>query len=225
MSVSCGEAHSLLFDYGGFPPESYEYTYSAPGAPDVAARVSSLLAAAGVKTTQDPKRGWDHGVFVPLKLMFPDARVPVVALSLHSSLDPELHINIGRALAPLREEGVLIIGSGMSFHNFGYFFARDARTRESGVRHSKIWNDYLVDTLVSGSHPREEQLARLKAWTTGPSGTEAHPLRQEEHLIPLHVVLGAAAEGDKCSLVGEPGKGGRGLPDMAFSNFEWRPVD
>lgn len=223
--MSSGESHPLLFDYGGFPREAYEYTYPAPGAPAVAARVSSLLASIGVDTQHDSKRGWDHGVFVPLKLMFPDASVPVVAMSLQSSLDPEIHTDIGRALAPLRDEGVLIIASGMSFHNFGYFFARDARTRDSGVRHSRVWNDYLVDTLVSGSHPREQQLDRLKAWETGPSATEAHPLGQEEHLIPLHVVLGAAGEEDRCSLVGQPGKGAGGLPDVALSNFEWRPAD
>jgi aromatic ring-opening dioxygenase catalytic subunit (LigB family) len=141
VSIGSGETHSLLFDYSGFPPETYTYTYPAPGSPDLACRVAELLSAYGVPTRLDPSRGWDHGTFVPLKLMFPHADVPVVALSLHSSLDPDLHINMGRALAPLRSEGVFIIGSGMSFHNFAYFFTRDSAIKALGVQHSYQFNN------------------------------------------------------------------------------------
>lgn len=223
VSVSSGDTHPLLFDYSGFQPEAYKYTYPAPGSPALAQRVSSLLSAAAISSKKDLSRGWDHGTFVPLMLMYPDATVPVVALGLHSSLDPELHIRIGRALSPLRDEGVLIIGSGMSFHNFGYFFARDVKTREQGQRHSQVWNDYLVDTLVTGGHSREEQVNRLSAWATAPSATAAHPLGQEDHLLPLHVLLGAADERDTCSVIVHSDEKSALLP-FATSNFEWKSV-
>lgn len=222
VSIGSGETHSLLFDYSGFPPETYTYTYPAPGSPDLACRVAELLSAYGVPTRLDPSRGWDHGTFVPLKLMFPHADVPVVALSLHSSLDPDLHINMGRALAPLRSEGVFIIGSGMSFHNFAYFFTRDSAIKALGVQHSYQFNNFLTETLVTGNLSREDQISRMCQWTSAPSAREAHPIRQEEHLIPLHVVFGAAdMERDECRLVGSSATD---KTTIAVSNFEWRPI-
>lgn len=202
VSVTSGVSPSLLFDYGGFPPESYKYEYPAPGSPMLASRVSELLSTCEIPVNLDESRKWDHGVFVPMMLMYPAANIPVVSLSLQAPLDPQLHIRIGRALAPLRNEGVLLIGSGMTFHNFDYFFTRDSKKREIGIRHSHIWNDYLLETLKSGNISREEQLTRLGSWSTCPSAIEANPLGREEHLIPLLVVLGAADEEDECSLLG-----------------------
>ena len=199
VSVSTGESHPLLFDYGGFPPESYKYKYPAPGHPDLARNVMSLLQEADINVKSDAKRGWDHGVFIPLMLMFPEAAIPVVALSLHSSLDPAMHIRIGRALAPLRSQGVLIVGSGASFHNFGYFFARSEADKKAGVQHGTTWHNYLVETLTSTAISREERLDRLINWSSGPSAFDAHPRGQEEHLIPLHVVAGAALAEDDSS--------------------------
>jgi len=189
VCISSGSSHPLLFDYGGFPPESYKYQYNAPGNPELADKIQELLKGAGIKSSKDSKRGWDHGVFVPLMLMFPAADIPVVAMSLQSSLDPSLHIKIGKALSVLREEGVLIIGSGASFHNFDYFFSRNP---EPGVKHSAAFNTWLVSTSTSSSLTPEERLAEFAKWSSAPSALECHKLGQEEHLIPLHVVAGAA---------------------------------
>src|SRR5690349_3450169 len=138
----------MLYDYYGFPPASYEIQWPAPGEPALAARVQELLGKAGVPSATDHERGFDHGTFVPLKLTYPDANIPTVQLSLKAGLDPAEHLAIGRALAPLRDEGVFIIGSGMTFHNLRAFrdprsqpvaetfdaWLRDAATAEPGER-------------------------------------------------------------------------------------------
>ena len=111
----------MLFDYTGFPPHTYELSWPAPGNPALATRVQQLLGAAGIPSAADPKRNFDHGTFVPMLLVDPDATLPTLQLSLDRSLDPVRHIAIGRALAPLRDEGVLILGSGMSYHNMRGF--------------------------------------------------------------------------------------------------------
>jgi aromatic ring-opening dioxygenase catalytic subunit (LigB family) len=111
------ERPGLIYDYYGFPPETYRLEWPAPGAPWLAERGAALLREAGLPSAIDPQRGFDHGVFVPLKVAFPDAEVPTVQMSLHASLDPALHVAAGKALAPLRDDGVLVLGSGMSFHN------------------------------------------------------------------------------------------------------------
>src|SRR5579871_3762788 len=122
LTVSTAEHPALIFDYYGFPPETYQLTWPAPGAPDIAQRVRELLRREGLAAAQDPARGYDHGVFVPLKVAFPQADIPVVTLSLVNSLDPAVHLALGRALTPLRDEGILILGSGMSFHNLRAYF-------------------------------------------------------------------------------------------------------
>lgn len=207
----------LYFDYGGFSPESYEYTYPAPGSPDIANKVCRLLKTANIPCAKDTKRGWDHGVFVPLKLMYPDANVPVVAMSIHTSLDPAFHVNMGKALAQLREEGVLIIGSGASFHNFDYFFTRDQSKRAQGMRHSHTFNNYLIETLTSDQVSAEDREARLVDWATAPSARDCHKVNQEEHLIPLHVIAGAGRCGQGTALGPVSGS-----DEFAISNFEWR---
>ena len=193
VSVTSGSSHPLLFDYSGFPPESYQYTYPAPGSPALAEQISQLLGDRNIPCALDTSRGWDHGVFVPLMLMYPEANIPVVEMSLVESLDPLTHLNIGKALAPLREQGVLIVGSGMSSHNFDYFFTRSAEKKARGVQHSQVFDKLLVDTLTgSPSLSQQEQLTVLQNWSQAPSATEVHPLGQEEHLIPLHVAFGAS---------------------------------
>lgn len=141
-TVTTSAAPPLLFDYYGFPPETYELTWPAPGYPALASRVKTLLDDDGFRTSQDGARGFDHGVFCPLKLTFPDADVPVVQLSLVEGLDPETHLAMGRALAPLRREGVLIVGSGMSFHNMGGFMSEDEAPKEA----SKEFDAWLAET-------------------------------------------------------------------------------
>lgn len=171
----------LLFDYSGFPPHTYELEWAAPGAPSLATRIRTLLSIAGIESETETKRGFDHGVFVPLKVAYPDAQIPTVQLSLQAGLDPEAHLAIGRALAPLRDEGVLIIGSGLSFHNMGAY--KSGR----GGPASKAFDAWLSSVVGKDAATRDAELA---AWSMAPSARESHP--REEHLLPLMVAAGAA---------------------------------
>jgi aromatic ring-opening dioxygenase catalytic subunit (LigB family) len=171
----------MLYDYYGFPAASYEIQWPAPGEPALAARVQQLLGAAGFQTASDSQRGFDHGTFIPLKLTYPDANVPTVQLSLKAGLDPAEHLAIGRALAPLRDEGVFIIGSGMTFHNLRAF--RDPRSRPI----AETFDAWLQDVATRPAVERDRALAN---WSIAPMAREAHP--REEHLIPLMVIAGAA---------------------------------
>jgi aromatic ring-opening dioxygenase catalytic subunit (LigB family) len=177
------EKPQLIFDYTGFPEETYRLTWPAPGDPELAVRVSGLLKQAGLPAGVSASRGFDHGVFVPLKVAFPEAQVPVVTVSLAGSLDPALHLAAGRALAPLRDEGVLIVGSGMSFHNLrGYF-------RPETPERARAFDAWLTRAVES---PEVERSALLTKWRQAPFATYAHP--REEHLIPLMVASGAGGE-------------------------------
>ncbi len=175
------EQPPLLFDYYGFPQHTYELRFDAPGSPALAARASQLLREAGFAAAPDPQRGYDHGVFVPLKVAWPEADVPVVEMSLDRSLDPALHLAAGRALAPLRDEGVLILGSGMSFHNMrGY-------GNPASTEPSQTFDQWLTQAAGSGAENRAEALSH---WAEAPGGRFSHP--REEHLLPLMVAAGAA---------------------------------
>lgn len=180
-TVMTASRPTMLYDYHGFPPESYEIQWPAPGDPALAVRVQELLGAAGFQTASDARRGFDHGTFVPLKLTYPDANVPTVQLSLKTGLDPAEHIAMGRALAPLRDQGVFIIGSGMTYHNMRGF-------RDPGGRPvSEAFDAWLRESATA---PTEERDKRLTEWLRAPSARQAHP--REEHLLPLMVVAGAA---------------------------------
>src|SRR5690606_35562565 len=143
----------MFYDYYGFPPASYEIEWPAPGDPALAARVQELLGAAGFATATDSTRGFDHGTFIPLKLTYPDASIPTVQLSLKASLDPAEHLAIGRALAPLRDEGVFIIGSGMTFHNLRDFL--DPRSRPI----AETFDRWLRDAATLPAAERDRALA------------------------------------------------------------------
>ena len=171
----------MLYDYGGFPAFTYEIQYSAPGSPDVAARVGELLDAAGIPNRADPRRGFDHGVFAPLYVMYPDARVPVLQLSLRHGYDPEAHLAAGRAIAPLRDEGVLIVGSGLTYH--------DLRNFGPSAQAPSAEFDHWLDEALVHADP-EERTRRLLSWTDAPSARASHP--SEDHLAPLFVAVGAA---------------------------------
>lgn len=179
-TVMSSAAPPMLYDYYGFPPESYEITWPAPGAPALAQRVRSLLAGAGFESAENAERGFDHGTFVPLKLAYPKADVPTVQLSLKRGLDPKEHLALGRALAPLRDEGVFIVGSGMTFHNLRAFGPQSSIVAEA-------FDGWLRDAATL---PEAERDAKLSEWTKAPAARQAHP--REEHLIPLMVIAGAA---------------------------------
>lgn len=173
----------MLYDYYGFPPESYQITWPAPGAPALASRVRALLDTAGLGSAEDPGRGFDHGTFVPLKLTYPDASVPTLQMSLVAGLDPAQHLALGRALAPLRDEGVFIVGSGLSYHNMRGF--RDPAARPL----SETFDRWLREAATAAPADRDRALAQ---WSTAPAARQAHP--REEHLLPLMVVAGAAGD-------------------------------
>src|SRR5258706_2552353 len=172
---------SMIYDYSGFPENTYQIRYAAPGAPALAERVHGLLKIAGIAARLDPARGFDHGAFVPMAVIYPDASVPLVQLSLKRGLDPEAHLAAGRALAPLRNEGVLIVGSGSSYHNLRML---GPESKEP----SAAFDDWLERTL-EGTNFDERTLA-LTSWESAPSARVAHP--REEHLLPLMVAVGAA---------------------------------
>jgi aromatic ring-opening dioxygenase catalytic subunit (LigB family) len=185
FTVGSSPRPPLIFDYYGFPEATYRLRFDAPGSPALAKRVRELLGGAGFPTAEDSERGYDHGVFVPLLLATPRADIPVVQLSLRTDLDPQAHLAAGRALAPLRDEGVLIVGSGMSWHNMrGFSPAFTAK--------SEAFDAWLAQAL-SDPAGRDEAIRR---WDRGPFAREAHP--REEHLAPLFVAAGAAE--------GEPGR-------------------
>jgi len=183
FTVSTAPHPELIFDYYGFPPHTYQLTWPAPGDPELAHRVKVLLEEAGLPAAESATRGYDHGVFVPLKVAFPQAQVPVVTLSLVSSLDPALHIAAGRALAPLREEGVLILGSGMTFHNLRAYM------QPQTLGFSRIFDHWLTEAI---EQPEPVRTAQLAQWSHAPNAVFAHP--REEHLIPLMVAAGAGGE-------------------------------
>ena len=186
IQISSSAKPSMYYDYYGFPSESYTYQYPAPGEPALAQKIQNLLTSNGLKSELNGKRGFDHGVFVPLMLMFPDADIPVVSVSLHGSLDAVTNIRIGEALAPLRDEGILLLGSGYSFHNLPAFFNPSQETYEASIQ----FNDWLKDTLLhSGSNAKA--IEKLQNWSKAPGGRVCHP--REEHLLPL--LMAAAAGG------------------------------
>jgi len=174
----------MIYDYGGFPEYTYHIHYDAPGDPALAARVKALLEASGIAAQLDPERGFDHGAFTPLNVIYPNADVPVVQLSLKTGLDPATHLGMGRALSSLRDEGVLIVGSGLSYHNLREFFS----PRAWGP--SKEFDAWLNGALLGGSSADRSKL--LAAWKSAPSARAAHP--REEHLLPLMVAVGAAGD-------------------------------
>ena len=182
-TITSGTAPELIYDYYGFPPHTYALQYPAPGSPALAQRICGLLADAGLASAEDPQRGFDHGVFIPLMLAFAQADIPVVELSLQNTLDPALHLAIGAALAPLRADNVLIVGTGMSYHNLGHFMNGSPVTDQP----AKAFDTWLSATI---SAPAPERNLRLTQWAQAPGARLCHP--REEHLLPLMGAAGAA---------------------------------
>ncbi|MEQ8664200.1 MAG: class III extradiol ring-cleavage dioxygenase [Rhodospirillales bacterium] len=186
VSFSGGAHPDLVFDYYGFPPETYDYTYPAPGAPDLARTVAAHLADAGIDSDLDAERGYDHGTFVPMMLMRPDADLPILQMSLLASLDPAGHIAVGKALAPVLDAGVALIGSGLSFHNLRALLRGESVPEGDDV----AFDDWLNETLSGPDLDGATREQRMTDWEAAPGARSCHP--REEHLLPLHVCFGAA---------------------------------
>ncbi|ACT60231.1 DODA-type extradiol aromatic ring-opening family dioxygenase [Hirschia baltica] len=184
FTVSAAPKPQMIFDYSGFPPHTYELSFPAPGHPELAHKVTDLLSKAGIASKIDEERGFDHGVFIPLLVAFPDADIPVVSMSVCSNLDPQQHIEAGKALESLRDEDVLIIASGMSYHNMRAFFTPAATS--PSIKFDKWLTDSLTHTK------RSDRENALSNWQSGDAALNAHP--REEHFIPLMVALGAGGE-------------------------------
>lgn len=181
FAVSSAKNPPMIYDYSGFPAHTYQLQYPAVGSPELAARVQELLKNAGIVCAENPFRGFDHGAFVPLMLMYPNAHVPVVTLSIKTDYSASEHIQMGEALAPLRDEGVLIIGSGYTYHNMrGY-------GRPESMQASIEFEAYLSDAV---SQPQELRKQRLIDWQQAPFARACQP--REDHLVPLFVAAGAA---------------------------------
>ena len=181
IAINAMDNPSLLYDYYGFPPETYEIDYRASGSPELAQKISDLFTLAAINHRLDKERGWDHGVFIPLKIMVPQAEIPIVSISLHPQLDPVLHHRVGEAISQLREDGVLVVGSGMSFHNLRQF--------TSSKKSSMEFDNWLDQALTQ---PKSERAAALAQWQSAPLALEAHP--RSEHLIPLMVCSGSGSD-------------------------------
>jgi len=191
-TITSGANPSLIYDYYGFPEESYNIQYPCPGEPLLAAQIHNVLESSGITGKLDEQRGFDHGLFVPLKIMYPAADIPCVQLSLVNSLNSAKHLKIGQALQDLDYENLLVIGSGFSFHNMKTFFAPE--TSESKVM-NESFESWLLETCSSSDIDEEQRRQRLIQWAKAPSARFCHP--REEHLLPLHVCYGLAST--RCS--------------------------
>ena len=177
---------AMFYDYYGFPEEAYEITYPAPGSPDLADRIAGLLNQNKMPARIDPQRGFDHGLFIPLKLMYPQADIPAIQLSLLRGLDPSAHLSLGAGLRELMNENIMVIGSGFSFHNMQAFSWHGANTPDAANDEFQNW---LIEVCTGPLSPSERE-RRLVDWQKAPSARYCHP--REEHLLPLHVCMGMA---------------------------------
>jgi 4,5-DOPA dioxygenase extradiol len=179
--VNAPARNATIYDFYGFPPELYQLRYEAPGAPRLAERAASLLNEDDLPTSLDPQRGLDHGAWVPLLLMYPEADIPVLQVSLQTPLGPAHHVRLGRALAPLRRDGVLVIGSGSYSHNLRELRREGDQTEPPWVT---VFADWFDAALREG---REDDLVHYRA--RAPEAQRNHPT--DEHLLPVFVALGA----------------------------------
>lgn len=201
IQISSSNKPTMLYDYSGFPAETYKYQYPAPGSPILAEKIQSLLDKSGIESQLNDKRGYDHGVFIPLMCMYPDADIPVVAVSLHASLSAKTSLDVGKALAPLRDENILLLGSGYTYHNMHGLFHPSNET----YRASASFNDWLKETIKSNDF--DERVRKLEHWETAPGARESHP--REEHLLPL-LTIAATASSNNPEIIFES-KAGNGI--------------
>ncbi|MFW1678318.1 DODA-type extradiol aromatic ring-opening family dioxygenase [Pontibacter sp. JAM-7] len=186
-TVTRSAAPGLIYDYSGFPEAAYHLKYPAPGAPELADQVYDLLQTHGLEVQADEQRGFDHGLFVPLLMLYPDANIPCLQLSLLKNLDPQQHIALGQAIRSLREQNVMILGSGFTFHNLPEFFSAGSETAK---QKNEAFENWLIDTLSNAELAEAEREQQLLNWEQAPHARYSHP--REEHLLPLHVCFGCA---------------------------------
>ena len=189
IAITAAKSPSLLFDYYGFPPETYEYQYPAPGHPQLAERTYGMLQQAGIDAKLDHERGFDHGVFVPLMLMYPDADVPCIQVSLSTSLDPALHVRTGQALSSLKNDNLLVLGSGFSFHNMQALKSKRDDAIDDRNREFETWLAQTCSDEILSETEREKLLIQ---WESAPHARYCHP--REEHLLPLQVCYGVSQQ-------------------------------
>jgi 4,5-DOPA dioxygenase extradiol len=176
----------MFYDYYGFPDEAYEITYPAPGSPEYATKITGYLQKNNIPARIDPQRGFDHGLFIPLNLMYPKADIPSLQLSLLRGLDSRAHLALGKALRELKDENILVVGSGFSFHNLRLFSFQNIGAPDPA---NEAFQDWLIETC-SSPMPQNEREQRLIEWEKAPSARYCHP--REEHLLPLHVCAAMA---------------------------------
>lgn len=181
----------MFYDYYGFPDAAYQIDYPASGHPALATQIVKALAQAGIPARIDPQRGFDHGLFIPLSLMYPEANIPAVQLSLQQGLSPQAHIALGKALRSLNKENLLMIGSGFSFHNMSAFFHHDPNMI---TPRNNAFQDWLIETITTNMDQGLRE-TRLANWEAAPYARYCHP--REEHLLPLHVCAGLAGRAGK----------------------------
>lgn len=182
----------MLFDYGGFPPHTYELNFPAKTSQPLISRIVELLNQNNIENKLDDQRGFDHGTFIPLLVALPKADIPVVQVSMRADMNPQAHIKLGEALQPLRDEGILIVGSGMSFHNLRSMFAQmqQPKPKDFVIQEAQEFHTWLTNATTNSDPKKRNQL--LANWSSAPMAKFAHP--REEHLMPLHVVAGAAGQ-------------------------------
>ncbi len=186
VTIQAGESPNMVYDYFGFPEQAYSIKYPAEGNPELAQRISKILAENKIEHKLDSKRGFDHGLYIPLMMMYPEADIPCLQVSLISGLDEKAHIDLGKAMRQLLNENILFIGSGFSFHNLREFSfdgsnSKDARNDE--------FQDWLISAIAS-EMTEDERIKKLMNWEEVPSARYCHP--RSEHLLPLHVCAGLA---------------------------------
>lgn len=208
-TVTSGISPGLIYDYSGFPKQAYEIRYPAIGEPQLATEVVDALKLNGIEASKDDHRGFDHGLFVPLKIMFPDADIPCVQLSLVSTLTSELHIRIGKALQELQWDNLLVIGSGFSFHNMHAFFTPNSKEASAN---NIAFDNWLRETVSDRALSESAREARFISWTAAPGARYCHP--REEHLLPLHVCYGMAEKSSDAAFNAE-------ILQIQSSMFHW----
>lgn len=185
VSISSGVKHDLLFDYNNFPPETYKYTYDAIGDPILARRLHHAFSEKNISSELDSERGWDHGVFVPMLLLRPEADIPIVQVSVMTNQDAKKHYEVGKVLAEFRKQGAAVIGSGLSYHNMKRF--KEAAKNPDSLMEGILFDDFLNDVCTGDEEHRE----LIMEWEKVPEAFQSHPKGEAEHLMPLIVSAGA----------------------------------